>query len=233
MNNQLVLLKIKSRLNKLDTDDNNNIPAWQIAEAFNKVQREWVRSALRGYNQTKAGREETEYTQADLEQLLTSAPGSFSDNGLYWSSLSPSDCLVISRIDAYATGNCCPPRPLKVYPGNESDVNVDLMDIGGRQPSWSYAETFYTLFGGSVRIYTNSFFGITNTLINYYRNPANLVFAGSTDPETGALSTIDISCEFRDEIVEIFISKAASLLGGDLENQFQFQRGEQEAVKNT
>ena len=36
MENQAILLKVKQRLNKLASDDYDNIETWQILEAFNK-----------------------------------------------------------------------------------------------------------------------------------------------------------------------------------------------------
>ena len=38
MNNATIQLKIKQRLNKLDSSDYDNIEAWQLIEAFNKGQ---------------------------------------------------------------------------------------------------------------------------------------------------------------------------------------------------
>ena len=46
MNNQILQLKIKQRLNKLDSNDYDNIEHWQIIEAFNKAQIQWVRRNL-------------------------------------------------------------------------------------------------------------------------------------------------------------------------------------------
>ena len=53
MNNSLLQIKIKERLNKLDSDDYENISCWQIQEAFNKAQREWVRRQVNGINVEK------------------------------------------------------------------------------------------------------------------------------------------------------------------------------------
>ncbi len=50
MTNAALQLKIKQRLNKLASNDYDNIECWQIVEAFNKAQVEWVRRQLHGNN---------------------------------------------------------------------------------------------------------------------------------------------------------------------------------------
>ena len=41
MLNQTLIIKLKQRLNKLSSNDFDNIENWQILEAFNKAQIEW------------------------------------------------------------------------------------------------------------------------------------------------------------------------------------------------
>ena len=57
MENSTLLLKLKQRLNKLDSQDYDNIECWQFVEAFNKAQIEWCRRNLHGGNMYKEGDE--------------------------------------------------------------------------------------------------------------------------------------------------------------------------------
>jgi len=57
MNNATLQLKLKQRLNKLDSQDYDNIEPWQMIEAFNKAQLEWCRRNLHGNNPYKEGDE--------------------------------------------------------------------------------------------------------------------------------------------------------------------------------
>ena len=57
MENNTLLLKLKQRLNKLDSQDFDNIECWQFLEAFNKAQVEWCRRNLHGGNMYKEGDE--------------------------------------------------------------------------------------------------------------------------------------------------------------------------------
>ena len=59
MLNSTLRLKIQQRLNKLASQDYDNIECWQIVEAFNKAQIEWVRRQIMGRNLAQAGAEQT------------------------------------------------------------------------------------------------------------------------------------------------------------------------------
>ena len=50
MNNTTLQLKVKERINKLDSLDYDNIACWKIVESFNKAQIEWARRQIRGIN---------------------------------------------------------------------------------------------------------------------------------------------------------------------------------------
>lgn len=240
MTNQLLQIKIKQRINKLDSSDYDNIFCWQIQEAFNKAQREWVRRQIEGINQKKEGRESSSQKVADLQQLLVSWTSTFIDKGLYYESCDfPLDYLIFSRISAFAVkkGSCCPPRRLNIYPTEESNVDVLLRDVNKR-PSWNYGESIYTLFGNKIRIYTNKgnsdgLDKIKKSEIIYYRKPVPVQFKDCVDTETGNISLDDVLCEFKDGIVELIIDDAAAILAGDLGDQANAQRNSQNEIHNT
>lgn len=240
MTNELLQLKIKQRVNKLDSQDWDNILCWQIQEAFNKAQREWVRRQLEGINQKKEGRESSSQKIADLQQLLVTWTSTFVDKGVYYESCDfPEDYLVFSRASAFASkkGSCCAPRKLTIYLAEEANVDIYLRDVNKR-PSWKYAESFYTLFGDKVRIYTNkgqtdSFEKIKKPEIIYYRKPRSIQFLDCIDIETGKTSIADVTCEFKDTITELIIDDAAAILSFDLENTPNAQRNQLNEQRNT
>ena len=85
MNNSTLQLKIRERLNKLASNDYDNIECWQVVEAFNKVQIEWTRRQLRGSNIFQDGDEQSRRRVDDLQRLLV--PGlaiPISDKGIYY-----------------------------------------------------------------------------------------------------------------------------------------------------
>ena len=72
MKNKLLILKVKQRLNKLDSSDYDNIKPWQIVEAFNKSQLEFVRRLIKGGNSYRDGDEGSKNNIDDIQFLLTS-----------------------------------------------------------------------------------------------------------------------------------------------------------------
>ena len=80
MNNNTLQLKIKQRLNKLDSNDYDNIEKWQIVEAFNKAQKDWCRRQLHGTNQKSEGDEQSIRRIDDLQILLTDKELSLNKN---------------------------------------------------------------------------------------------------------------------------------------------------------
>jgi len=235
MNNQTLLFKLENRINKIGSLDYGNIEPSQKAEAVNKAQDNWVGRQLEGINQTKTGAEGSIRRIDDLQYILTTVSPVFTDQGKYWqSSTFPADYLEWCRVDANAINPCdkCCPRPLVIFMGNEADVSIYLADVY-RQPSYSWATTFATMIGSSFRIYTNDEFDIDTPLVTYYRNPRRIIFINSTDPYTGAISSVDVTCEFPDRITELIIDEAAAILSGDLENWTQKQSLQSSVEHNT
>jgi len=234
MNNALLQLKVKQRVNKLDSEDFDNIPCWQIQEAFNKAQREWVRRQVNAINQKRVGREGDSQVIADLQNLLVTWKDGFVNRHLFYESCDfPSDYIVFARVSAFAKKDeCCPPRRLTIYQAEESDVDILLKDPN-KNPSWKWAETFSTFFGNKVRIYTEEKFEIINPEVIYYRKPITVQFNGCTDTETGLTSTSDVLCEFRDSVIELIIDDAAAIISGDLDMQQNMQRLNQAEQHNT
>ena len=70
MNNTTLQIKFKQRLNKLASDDFDNIQCWEIIESFNKAQIEWCRRQLRGANIFRDGDEMSKRRVDDLQILL-------------------------------------------------------------------------------------------------------------------------------------------------------------------
>ncbi len=66
----------------------------------------------------------------------------------------------------------------------------------------------------------------------YYRTPRRIEILGSVDPYTGFEVIANVPSEFKDDIVEVIIDNAVSLLAGDISDANQMIRGEQAAEKN-
>lgn len=225
MNNITIQLKVKERLNKLDSQDYDNLQAWQIIEAFNKGQVDWCRRNLHGNNLYKTGDEGSKRRIDDMQILLSEVNINLAKKDLYYESPTlPSDYFEWKRISAKSKTDCCDNRRMVIYLAEEANVDTLLRDQY-KKPSYEWGETFCTLNGGKVRIYTNNEFEIATAKLTYYRQPRYIQITGVVNPYTNLVSAVDVESEFKDDIVEVLIDEAAKILAGDIEsiNQISIQ----------
>jgi len=234
MTNSTLQLKFKQRLNKLASNDYDNLECWQIVESFNKAQIEWVRRQLRGSNMFKDGDEQSGRRIDDLQRLLIELPLSISDKGIFYESVDvlPSNYLEYKRIDVQATNECCTDgRSMTVYLAEE-DNRAQLLRDDMKKPSFEWAETFSTLINNKARVFTNDEFKLEKAQLVYYRFPVYIEIAGCVDPYTSSLTVTDVESEFKDDIVELMIDEAVAIIAGDIESGNQFGRGSESAERS-
>lgn len=232
MNNQTLQIKLKQRLNKLASNDYDNIECWQIVEAFNKAQVEWVRRQLHGNNLYKEGDEMSKRRIDDLQLLLKEINLTGSTQPTYFESTTiPADYMEYKRITAFATSKCCPdPRSMTVYLSEEANVDLILRDPLKR-PDYEWGETFCTWIDNKVRVYKREF-DITQVALTYYRQPTLIQIVGCQNPYDGTATVVDVESEFKDDVVEVLLDETASLIAGDIENFNQYQTNQQTAERN-
>jgi hypothetical protein len=232
MNNQTLQIKIRQRLNKLASNDYDNIECWQIVEAFNKAQVEWVRRQLHGNNLYREGDEMSKRRIDDLNILLeeVNVPGFEGDN-YFESTTIPDNYMEYKRVTAFATSECCPdPRSMTVYLAEEANVDLIMRDPLKR-PDYDWGETFCTWIGNDLRVYRRDF-NITDVNLTYYRQPRLIEIQGCQNPYDGTPTFAEVECEFKDDIVEVLIDETASLIAGDIENFNQYSTNQQTAERN-
>ena len=234
MLNLTLKLKIKQRLNKLDSEDYDNIEDWQIIEAFNKGQVSWCRRQLVGTNILKQGDEQSKRRIDDLQILLKTAPINMVNHQIYYESATilPADYFEFKRVDIKAKSDCCPdPKDMVVYLTEEATVPLLLRDHL-KNPNFEWGETFMTFINNKFRVYSNNQFSVDPVLFYYYRQPILVQFINVSNPYTGLVSIVDVECEFKDDIVEVLIDEAAAIIAGDIESFNQYSRESENAEKN-
>ena len=231
MLNSTITIKMKQRLNKLDSQDYDNITCWQVVESFNKAQVEWVRRQLHGINVVKEGDEQSTRRKDDLQKLLIREPLVAAKKDIYYEGNIPIDYLQWKRVDIYANKECCDRRRMTVYLAEEGNLNQLLRDKS-KQPNFEWAETFATLIDNTVHLYTNGEFEISEALLTYYRQPTKIQILNCSDPYTGVTSIAEVECEFKDDIIELIIDEAVSILAGDIESTNQYTRSQQSAERS-
>ena len=217
----------------MSSNDYDNIENWQILEAFNKSQIEWVRRQLHGNNIYKEGDEVSKKRIDDLQILLEelNLTGAETERYLETDNFPVDTYLEYKRVSAKATNDCCSSaRSMTVYLAEEANVELIYRDELKR-PDFEWGETFCTLIGNAIRIYKKDF-TIVQPVLTYYRKPILVEFEAVLNPYTGVVSTADVICEFKDDIAEIIIDETAALIAGDIENMIQVQRDQQSAERN-
>ena len=231
MLNSTITIKMKQRLNKLDSQDYDNITCWQVVESFNKAQVEWARRQLHGINIVKEGDEQSTRRKDDLQKLLIREPIAASKKDIYYEGELPEDYLQWKRVDIYAKKGCCDKRRMTVYLAEEGNLNQLLRDKA-KEPNFEWAETFATLINNTVHLYTNNKFDVEEAFLTYYRQPRKIQIEGCSDPYTGTISTAEVESEFKDDIIELIIDEAVSILAGDIESGNQFSRTQESAERS-
>ena len=231
MLNNTITIKIKQRINKLDSNDYDNIECWQIVESFNKAQVEWTRRQLHGINQVREGDEQSTRRKDDLQILLQTFNLGLANKEIYYEAPLPQEYRQWKRVDVFAQKECCDTRRMTVYLAEEGNLNQLLRDKA-KKPNFEWAETFATLKGNYVNIYTDNAFDIEKADLIYYRQPIKIQIQGCVDPYTNLASTVNVQCEFKDDIIELIIDEAVSILAGDIESTNQFSRGTEGAERN-
>jgi len=232
MNNLTIKLKVKQRLNKLASDDYDNVQDWQIVEAFNKGSVDWSRRQLHGSNSKQTGDEQTKRRIDDLQILLREFDLNMVKKDLYYGSANfPLNYFEYKRVSFKGKTKCCESNKFVVYLVEEANIDLYLKDPN-LKPSFDWGETFITMANNEIKIYTNNEFEVIDAKLQYYKQPTRIEFQGITNPYTGLVSTVDVESEFKDDIVELLIDECVKILSGDIEYITSVQIAEKSVESN-
>ena len=227
-----IALKVKYRLNKVDTQDDENISVYNIVEAFNKAQLNVVNRLYGKNNNYKSGIESTRKRVDDLKILLNPAPKILSatkKEGYYLSEALPKDYFHLVRTTCLASRKDCSKKEMFIYLQEESNLNT-LLNNDFVNPSFEWAETIGTIAGDKIKVFTQNKFEINKVYLTYLRKPRTIDIIGYIKKD-GSFST-NIDPELPDDLVEMSIDEACRILSGDMQNQFSNQIAQQN-LQNT
>lgn len=218
MNNQTLLIKVKERINKRSSFDYDSFEDWQILESFNKIQLEFSRRSI------KRG-EDSRQNIEDINFLLTPLPLAGKVFPQFFQSINlPENFLGYKRLSVEGVTEHCPKsRSFVVYLAEEANVD-ELYRDPEKCPNFEWAETFITFIDNRIRIHTDGKFTVKNPILTYYRKPKPLTIIGVRDASTGEISTVEQTCEFKEDLLEVLIDECALLLAGDIESGNQVSR---------
>ena len=243
MDNILLQVKVQQRLNKLASSDYDNLECWQIAEAFNKAQIEFCRKQIHGNNQKQEGDESSKMLIDDMQKLLNETPLTTTLNvrDKYTEQALPTDYLFYKRVSVKSKPSNIPSICSGCTGSNQKTMKVNLEEVADvdellndelSKPSIEWNETFCTLSNNFVKVYTNGDFDVEDFLLSYYRKPVEVQFEGCVNPITDVIYGSNQECEFKDDIAELIIDEAVSILAGDIELFNTSTRVKQNAISN-
>lgn len=231
MDVRLIPYKIKQRLNKKDSSDYENLHCHQIVEAYNKAQLEWSRRQLHGTNTHTEGAESTITSVDDLQILLTPVALKGYNRDYYFITTEiPENYLRYNLLRVWGNKKNCTNQRMKSSLREEAN-SEDLLRDKNSRPDFNWRDTFHTLVGNKFKVYTDGQFTIPKVELTYYRKPKEIRIIGCD--YLGTPSSSNVNPEFKDDIVEIIIDEAASILAGDMESVNQFQVTSSRGDKNT
>lgn len=230
MDVRLIPIKVKERLNKLSSNDYDNIECWQFIEAYNKAQLDWSRANLHGGNQYREGDEQTRRRIDDFQVLLKPKTLKGINRDFYFESESlPKDYFFFKRCFVYGSTETCKHEKIKCDLKEEANVDL-LLDDPNANPSFEWRETFCTLVGDKIRVYTSGNFIIESIELVYYKYPTPINLSGCLDINN--LPGTNVDPIFRDDVVEVIIDAAVAILAGDIQDINTLQISQQRVQQN-
>lgn len=223
-----VVVKLKFRLNKGDTNYYENLTPTHIEEVCNKGLLDWSRTQLHGGNQYREGKENTIFRIDDLQFLITPKVLSFTSIKDYAETIKlPKDYFQYSTV-----------RLLVEKDGCSKDIDIDLVENGNvfklindwsNQASFDFEECKITITENKIQIFHGNDFEVKEVKLYYYRLPAKIKVIGSYNANSSNINTVDSVWEFKDDVCEVIIDYIASILSADIESINQKQITEQRA----
>jgi len=199
-------LYVQDRLNKLSSNNSQNIQFPQFIRAFNTSQLQWVEDRIK-INESSNLRTD------EISQLLTSVKLNTSIKENFYEATKPSDYFHFKRL--YGT-----PCNINIIPVKEADVN-NLLKSSNWKPSLEWEETFATFVGNKIRIYKDETFNLTGIYLVYFRYPLDVDIAGYTK-YNGSVST-SIDPEFQGSSLVEILDMTCLLLASDINDQLRYQ----------
>lgn len=199
-------LYVQDRLNKLSSNNSQNIQFPQFVRAFNTSQLQWVEDRIK-INETSNLRTD------EISQLLTSVKLKTSTKDNYYEASKPSNYFHFKRL--YGT-----PCNVNIIPVREGDVN-NLLKSSNWKPSLEWEETFATFVGDKIRVYKDETFSLTGIYLVYFRYPIEVDIQGYTKYDNTISTNIDP--EFQGSSLVEILDMTCLLLASDINDQLRYQ----------
>lgn len=219
--------KLDQRLNKLSTNQNQQIPVEDKVLALNEAQIKLVKQKIDTDNNFRLGLDANKKRYQDLQFLVEN----FEDHPLdleetdsylhrYIAEVSDITPKYMFYIDSYmiADKGICKDR--KVYTNSDlvkhSDI-ITLLNNSNYKPSFEYQETLVDISSDEIHVYTDGTFTPSKLYISYIRYPEEIDLEGYV--KFDGSDSITVNCELEDYLEDELLDLAVENLAQYTENQ--------------
>lgn len=232
MTTREIIIKVKKRVNKDDTNDFDNLSLFSIIEAYNKAQLNVV-NYLSGLNNIyKSGIESTTKRIDNLSTLLNPTPLELTvtkADKYYISQSFPQNYMRYVSSYSLAKNNKCDSKRILHFPYEEG--NIELINRNDNQnASFEWGEAPITIANNQLKIHSNNQFDVLNTYLTYLKYPINIDIQGYIKQDGTPSTTIDP--ELPDDVVEMCIDETVRIIQGDIQNPLGIQVAMQNIQRN-
>ena len=232
MTTREIIIKVKKRVNKDDTNDFDNLSLFSIIEAYNKAQLNIINLLSDGNNIFKAGIEATTKRIDNLSILINSEPlslGKTKQGKYYISGFFPDNYMRYLSSYSLGSNGKCNEKSILHYPFEEG--NIELIKRNENQnANFEWGEAPITIADNKIKVHTDDKFSIKDIFLTYMRYPVEVDIAGYVKQD-GTNSTT-VNPELPTDIVEMCIDEAVRILQGDIQNMVGLQVAGQNLQRN-
>jgi hypothetical protein len=226
-----VIIKVKKRVNKDDTEDFDNLSLFSIIEAFNKAQLNIVNYLTGQRNQYQQGSEATIEIINKLNILINKKPKELSltkEKDFYFTEDFPED--FFKYVSSYSIGynDKCSEKTIFHLPSEEANIQL-IKKNENQNASFEWAEAPLTIAENTLKIHTDNKFALKKAYLTYYRYPVEIDISGYIK-EDGSNSTT-VNPELPKAVVELIIDEAVRIIQGDIQNPFGIQVASQNLLR--
>jgi len=231
-----LIYEFKLTLNKVNRQDNVDIPIEDIIVYLNKAQISWIETKLNPNNVFKAGFESIRKRIDDLQilkqtntELIPKKTNDLLHKGYTCSLAAATDYMFYVSSYSVAKNNSCE-GILSNDLVRAGDLTTRYLDVN-HSPSFEWRTTLATLGDNELQVYTDGSFEITKVFINYLRYPRNIDAQGYTkfDGSSSKNQDCELPLYAKDDLINLAVKFAAQAN----DNQSQAMYAEDRYLKNS
>jgi hypothetical protein len=233
---QELIYEFKLMINKVNRQDNVDIPVEDIIIYLNRAQLSWIKTKINPNNVYKTGYESIRKRIDDLQILKvsnTKIPAIKTNDSYLIGYESPLDNL--SNYMFYVSSHC-------VATKNKCDKNIgiDLVKQGDIRtmyfdanfsPSFEWRSTLATIGDNKLYVYTADEFTVKEVFLTYLRYPNPIDIEGYEKLDGGASKNVD--CELPEYAKYDLVDLAVKFAAQSNDNQIQAAFAEDRIIKHS